>query len=307
MNCIMNIKVKLIKYTYIIFLFFSITFNTGCEKKEYSINMPSISFFPQPEGGSRANLIDGAEDIYHFIVWGNYDGNVVFDGTRVSKEDSKWVYAPTKYWNTNATQYEFYAYTPHTGTATITNNQLSVSGIDLKNNPVDLVMAYTRITNKNFRKVVELNFKHALAIVKFSFKLKEGFSYFNTYRVTSIKWKNVHTQGQFAINRNDSITSHPLGSLGETITITTFKGDKISTSSAMVSDNLLVIPQSTTMAQLTFSLEINEKTEIINKTIPVVWEPGAQYMYNVIIDPYEVTVETTPWEVIDIDNDLIIN
>ena len=295
-----NKKQHLLKYIYTFSLLcLCMVFHTGCASKEDSPSMPSIFFIPQAEGGdTRADLIDSAEDINHFLVWGNYDGNVVFNGIQVSKEGNEWVYEPLQYWNMNATQYEFYAYTTaqEGTTATMTNNQLSVSGIDSKNNPADLVMAYTPVTYENFRKVVNMNFKHALAMVHFSFKLKEGFNYTHTYRVTSVKWNNVYTQGQFTIDRNNTITSQPSGSLGETLAITTFTGSSFTTQSAMVSDDLLVNPQSSTTAQLVFTLEVNGKAETVTKTVSIDWKPGTKYSYNVVIDPYEITVVTTPWE-----------
>lgn len=269
-------------------------FHTGCAGKEDSPNMPSIFFIPQAEGGdTRAYLIDSAEDIDHFLVWGNYDGNVVFNDTQVSKKGNEWVYEPLQYWNMNATQYEFYAYTPiEAGTPEVVDNhQWSVSGIDSKNNPVDLVMAYTQVPQVNFGQDVNLNFKHALAAVNFSFQLREGYTYTNTYDINNIRWNNVYTQGTFTMNRG-TIRATPTGTLG--------------TSNAVnVNTNLLVIPQ-TTEATLAFSLNINDENKEITKNISIDWEPGHKYNYNIIIDPYEIVIEATEWETININQNITI-
>lgn len=293
-------------YTYRL-LFFSILFLIGCGKDEVSPEIPSISFIPQAkEIQTRASFINGSNDFNRFVVWGNYDGKAVFTQQEVTKGSNGWEYSPLQTWVLSANQYDFSAYAQiGTGTPNISNNQLSSIDINCKISQVDLIMAYTTVPKADIGKKVVMDFKHALTAVNFSFKLKEGFSYLNTYKVTRIKWGNIYTQGRLILNPNNTIISSPTGSLGEMNAITTFTGTSFTTTTAMESDFQFVIPQTQTDATLTFMLDINGESKEIVKTVAIDWEPGKRYTYSISFDPFEITIETTPWDVPDM-KDIIV-
>ena len=262
-----NMKFNYLKNTYTYrLLFFSILFLIGCGKDEVSPEIPSISFIPQAkEIQTRASFINGSNDFNRFVVWGIYDRKAGFTQQEVTKGSNGWEYSPLQTWVLSANQYDFSAYAQiGTGTPNISNNQLSSIDINCKISQVDLIMAYTTVPKADIGKKVVMDFKHALTAVNFSFKLKEGFSYLNTYKVTRIKWGNIYTQGRLILNPNNTIISSPTGSLGEMNAITTFTGTSFTTTTAMESDFQFVIPQTQTDATLTFMLDINgESKEIV--------------------------------------------
>lgn len=196
----------------------------------------------------------------------------------------------------SANEYEFIAYTPSDAvTAHSTNNHLDNIYFNSKTTQTDLLMAYANVQKANFGKMVTMSFKHALAAINFSFKLKEGFTYSHTYKVTGIKWNNVYTEGTFAINGN-TITPSVTGSLGETQTLP-FTGTQFTINTAMESDFLFVIPQTLASASLIFTLEINGESQQIEKTVSnIQWESGNKYTYSILLDPFEISIQTTPWE-----------
>ena len=280
-------------------LWFFLLFLTGCGDEDTSFYEPSISFTPQAkEVSSRASFINNTHDLDHFIVWGNYDGEKVFTAQRVNKINDSWEYSPGKSWVLSANEYHFSAYLPaDAGTPRITNNQLYSIDFNCATQQTDLMMAYTTVPKADFGKTVEMSFKHALAAINFSFKLKEGFTYSHTYKVTGIKWNNVYTQGTFALNSNNTITSSVTGQLGETQTLP-FTGTHFTVTTPMDSDFLFVIPQTLASASLTFILEIDGvRKEIVKSVSSIQWESGKRYTYTISIDPFEITVQTTPWEI----------
>lgn len=282
------------------FIIASILFFTSCGEKEDIHSKMGLTFIPQAEEvGSRASFINSINDLEHFIVWGNYDGKEVFTQQKVNKTGYAWEYSPLQYWVFSANEYNFSAYLPEdAGTVHIGNNLLSSIDYDCNEQQIDLMMAYTTIAKENIGHIVHMPFKHALGAVKFVFKLKniEGYNYTNQYQAIDIRWGHVHTQGTFTLNSNNTITTLITGSLNETNKLS-FTGSQITTSTTMTSESLFVIPQELDSASLIFNLKINGENEEVVKTITNIhWESGKIYTYNIIIDPFEITVETTPWE-----------
>ena len=276
----------------------------GCKGEDEPQNVQSISFSPQTEKvDSRADFIENSSALGHFIVWGNYDGNDVFTAQKVNRVDGYWEYTPLQYWILSADSYDFSAYSPEgAGTPNIVDNQLASVSYDCNEQQIDLMMAYTAVPKEKIGETVLMTFNHALAAVNFSFKLNPSFTYNHTYKVTSVQWGNVYTQGQFALNSNNTITASASDE-GAMNAITAFKGTSVNTTSAMECDYQFVIPQNKTNVSLVFNLEINGESKTITKTVPSInWEAGNKYTYTVSLDPFEITVETTPWEVPTIDH-----
>ena len=280
---------------------------TGCWEKDEFKEGDVISFAPKAEEVvSRASFINSTADLNHFIVWGNYDGNVVFAGQRVERVDQQWEYSPLQKWILSADQYDFSAFTPaDAGIPVIVENRLTSIDVDCSISQRDLVMAYTTVPKAKIGQAVLMNFNHALAAVNFSFKLKEGFSYSNSYKIVNVKWDNIHSQGRFTLNKDNTISAQLLGNADESIAPTGITGTTLSAASAIESEYLFVVPQSLSNASLIITIEINGVTSEISKSLAVDWKAGQRYTYNVSIDPFEISVETTPWETPKV-NDLII-
>ena len=266
----------------------------------------------QPSGAKATRaMITGSElPKNNFNVWGGYDGNTVFDGRTVywiAEDYQGWTYDNPEQWVYKT--YRFYAVYPATVGVIYTTapNTLTIANYNVNTHPdVDLLMAeVSSHVYPNDGATVKLNFKHALAAVKFAFRLNEDFSYTNTYKATAIQWSNVYTQGQFALNGSGDIHATATGILGIANAITTFTGTAFTAASAMESDYQFVIPQAQANATLTFTLDINGESREVVKTIPVDWEVGKRYTYNITLDPFEITIETTPWEIPEI-GDIIV-
>ena len=271
----------------------------GCKSEDEPQNVQSISFSPQTEKvDSRADFVETSNDLGHFIVWGNYDGKAVFTAQKVNRVDGYWEYTPLQYWILSAESYDFTAYSPEgAGTPNIVANQLTSVSYDCNAQQIDLMMAYTAVPKADIGKTVLMTFNHALAAVNFSFKLNPSFSYEHNYKVTSVQWSNVYTKGTFTLNANNTITASPSDE-GAMNAITAFSGTSFTTTSAMECDYQFVIPQNNTNVSLVFKLDINGEIQTITKTIPNInWEAGNKYTYTVTLDPFEITVETTPWDV----------
>ena len=275
-------------YIYPFFLVFMLAL-TSCGKEELTGDTP-ITLSSLAKGAfSRAPMVDSEDDtdFNDFVVWGNYDGTEVFTNQLVTRSGSEWTYAPPQYWVTTATLYDFTAYSPQgAGIPQVTNNQLISLDFDSKAKQVDLMMASATVGSEEFGKPVDLPFEHALAAVQFTFQLKEGFSYANTYTFDQIQVGNVYTQGTFALGDNSAISLTLTGNKGETNTIG-------------LSEPMFVIPQAGS-AQFMIKIYCNDTPMEIHKNdVAIHWEAGKLYTYHLVIDPLQditITVETTDWE-----------
>ena len=77
---------------------------TSCGKEEDPTSGISISIVSQAKGAfSRAPIVDSTEDtdFQNFVVWGNYEGTVVFTNQLVTRSGEKWDYTPHQYWESS--------------------------------------------------------------------------------------------------------------------------------------------------------------------------------------------------------------
>lgn len=285
-------------YKHILPLAFFIPLISGCVEKEVT-GHHIISFAHETDDVvSRASFINMSNDIDHFTVWGNYDGTPVFTAQEVVRTYNHWEYSPRQQWVISADQYDFSAYTPvGAGTPNVVGNRLSSIYVDCNATQQDLVMAYTVVPKAEIGRTVMMNFNHPLSAINFSLALSGDFYYRQTYKIISVKWDKVYTEGTFVLNSDNTISVVRADTAKETVPITEFTGSTLSTSSKIESDYLFVIPQTKTDAVLRLVLEINGERKEIVKTVPIAWESGRMYTYNVTIDPFEITIETTPWEI----------
>lgn len=291
------------------FLFVFTSMLMSCENENEPL-LKNISFGTQVEEmQSRAPFVDNEEDeddFNTFAVWGNYNGNQpVFTNQEVHRSTSQptgvWYYSPSKSWNMAADSYVFSAYSPYgVGTPTVVNNLLTSLTFDSNAHPVDLMLAYTPVEKEDIGKTVVPTFNHALGAVNFTFKLKSGFNYVNTYRVTGVQLDNVYTSGLFALNNGNTITPSTTGTPGKTNTITSFTGGAFTISQAMTSDYLFVIPQQSAVATLRLTLDVNgESIELTKENFSINWTMGKKTTYNITLDPlqdFSITVVTTAWD-----------
>lgn len=240
----------------------------------------------------------------HFKVWGGYNGNNVFDGREVTKTASGCTYTGTEYWVPGKT-YNFHAVYPAElpagatltvagdGTVSVSNFDCSATGdvaVDLMTaSAPDDIKADEIIASPN---PVGLTFSHLLSHISFvfdnqltgyaaevtdiSFLIKVKGNYIST---EASPWTNL-IQGAITLYPAADPAAAPL---------------KVENGSKATSDPALVIPQSNTGVNVTFTVTIRK---IINEatgstTMTVVkrftsslattdgeWEMGQRYEYK---------------------------
>lgn len=234
-----------------------------------------------------------------FKVWGGYDGNNVFDGREVTKTASGCTYTGTEYWVPGKT-YNFHAVYPaelpaesilavaDDGTVSVSNFDCSATGgaaVDLMTaSAPDDIKADEIIASPN---PVKLTFSHLLSHISFVFDNQTGY----TAEVTDISF-SIRVKG----NYNSSTEPSPWTKLipGAITLYPAAAPLRVANKSSVTSDPALVIPQSNTGVNVTFTVTIRE---IIDKdtgsTMTVVkrftsslattdgeWKMGQRYEYK---------------------------
>lgn len=263
-----------------------------------------------------------------FKVWGGYDGNNVFDGREVTKTASGCTYTGTEYWVPGKT-YNFHAVYPAElpaeatltvagdGTVSVSNFDCSATGnaaVDLMTASALNIKADEIIASPNS---VELTFSHLLSHISFVFDNKTGYAAEVTDSSSSIRVKGDY---------NSSTEPSPWTNLipGAITLYPAAAPLKVANGSKATSAPALVIPQSNTGVNVTFTVTIRE---IINEatgstTMTVVkrftsplattdgeWKMGQRYEYKATLTdtlmemdgltPITLNVTITDWSVED--------
>lgn len=170
----------------------AIGFDTFVDKATRSVNDPSYT---------NASMFDD------FAVFGYVEGAVLFDGTRVAKDNlaedqtkTGWEYEGTQYWIAGA-NYNFNAVAPKTGGNwevvkkngdTVVTDATKTTISFTNNGTTDLLYATTTQQGAvSGNEAVKFNFRHVLSKVKFSFE--NGYNATNaTIKVKNIVVTNAH-------------------------------------------------------------------------------------------------------------------
>lgn len=234
-----------------------------------------------------------------FKVWGGYDGNNVFDGREVTKTASGCTYTGTEYWVPGKT-YNFHAVYPAElpagatltvagdGTVSVSNFDCSATGdaaVDLMTASAPNIEADKIIDSQN---PVELTFSHLLSHISFVFdnQLTGGYA----AEVTDISF-SIQVKGNYISTEASPWTNLIPGA------ITLYPAAApltVANGSSVTSDPALVIPQSNTGVNVTFTVTIREIIdEATGSTMTVVkrftsplattdgeWKMGQRYEYK---------------------------
>lgn len=237
-----------------------------------------------------------------FKVWGGYDGNNVFDGREVTKTASGCTYTGTEYWVPGKT-YNFHAVYPAElpagatltvagdGTVSVSNFDCSATGdaaVDLMTASAPDIEADEIIASQN---PVELTFSHLLSHISFVFdnQLTDGYAAEVTDIFFSIQVKGDYSSTEASPWTNliqGAITLYPAADpAAAPLTV--------ANESSVTSDPALVIPQSNTEVNVTFTVTIREIIDEAGSTMTVVkrftsplattdgkWEMGQRYEYK---------------------------
>lgn len=242
-----------------------------------------------------------------FKVWGGYDGNNVFDGREVTKTASGCTYTGTEYWVPGKT-YNFHAVYPAElpaeakltvagdGTVSVSNFDCSATGdaaVDLMTASAPDIEADKIIASQN---PVELTFSHLLSHISFVFD-----NQLTDYaaEVTDISF-SIRVKGNYISTEASpwtnlipgAITLYPSAAPSAAPAAAPLK---VANGSSVTSDPALVIPQSNTGVNVTFTVTIREiineatgstMTTVVKRfTSPLAttdgeWEMGQRYEYK---------------------------
>lgn len=234
-----------------------------------------------------------------FKVWGGYDGNNVFDRREVTKTASGCTYTGTEYWVPGKT-YNFHAVYPAElpagatltvagdGTVSVSNFDCSATGgaaVDLMTASAPNIKADEIIARQN---PVELTFSHLLSHISFVFDNQTGY----TAEVTDISFL-IQVKGNYISTEPSRWTTLNPGA-GAITLYPAAAPLKVANESSVTSDPALVIPQSNTGVNVTFTVTIREiidkdtgstMTVVKRFTSPLAttddeWEMGQRYEYK---------------------------
>lgn len=241
-----------------------------------------------------------------FKVWGGYNGNNVFDGREVTKTASGCTYTGTEYWVPGKT-YNFHAVYPAElpagatltvagdGTVSVSNFDCSATG----DAAVDLMTAASAPNIKADEIIarpnpVELTFSHLLSHISFVFdnQLTGGYA----AEVTDISFL-IQVKGNYISTEPSRWTTLNPGAGAITLYPAAAPSAdtlKVANERSVTSDPALVIPQSNTEVDVTFTVTIREIIdETTGSTMTVVkrftspldttdgkWEMGQRYEYK---------------------------
>lgn len=237
-----------------------------------------------------------------FKVWGGYDGNNVFDGREVTKTTSGCTYTGTEYW-VPGKKYNFHAVYPAElpaeatltvagdGTVSVSHFDCSATGdaaVDLMTASATDIKADEIIASPD---PVGLTFSHLLSHISFVFDNKlTGYA----AEVTDISFL-IRVKGDYSSTEPSPWTNLNPGA------ITLYPAADpaaapltVANGSSVTSDPALVIPQSNTGVNVTFTVTIREIIdEATGSTMTVVkrftsslattdgeWEMGQRYEYK---------------------------
>lgn len=145
-----------------------------------------------------------------FFVYGYTSGaQTPFDGTKVSYDGTDWTYSPLRFWDRNNDNYHFYAISPSESTAaatdlvashdvtdgTMTTVSLTLSG---KNNDI-LVADSVQVIKAHYGEVVNLNFRHAGALLDVKVRKGAALGDNGVLKITAVTLENINKTGTLAV------------------------------------------------------------------------------------------------------------
>lgn len=280
----------------------------SCTKTE-TVNVSDANYigFDNAFVGNPTKAIDEvtADNIDHFMVYGGYQGNQIFNGVKISKNSNgEWTYSPLRKWEDNQT-YKFAAYYPETLTVTpvfdYETGSLTFTDVVVNNtvNQVDFIYDESgEISSETSspRAKVPFTFEHMFSMVQFT--IKSGFAEDVAVGISDFKFYGMNSQntlqnGQWAATTQTQILE------GDAIDLREGNAQAVAEAPVDYVDNCVVMPQAfengVVFAKFTVTLTStgtsldnipeNERTAEITAAIPKdTWARGYRYNYIVTID-----------------------
>ena len=254
---------------------------------------------------AEATLTDTIQK-YGFSVWGGYEGNTVFDGRKVTYNDSnsEWGYENTEYWTYNT--YDFHGVYPtpvanstdknYTVTWNNTTKELKIENFNASNN-IDLLHAPVDNQNGQLATVtsqpVTMNFNHILTNVNVELIKKQEAQVIEIVKAAIL----LPTVGDYSWPGTNSIKWSVDEFSTKTLTFDYSENKVLSNAQyTPIIENLLCIPQEIKANAITlrvdYSFKPESNAEITENreyyvTLPAgTWNPGDKVVYRGIIDAH---------------------
>ncbi|MBE6222774.1 MAG: fimbrillin family protein [Bacteroidales bacterium] len=296
------------------------------------VNGPAIGFKTWANGMTKVRTAGES-------VFGNGDSFVVegvktvssspvevFQNVPVSTTDgTNWTYTNTRYWDSNATAYAFYAVSsPDTDLSFGIDGKIAATDVTFTGANNDILLANSvDVAPANYGKPVDFTFKHIGALVDLNVKKAAALSD-ATVAITNLSLEKIDGAGKVAVNGySTNVPSVNWSNLDGNTTYTnnaTLPTD-LSTTATGVINNLVVIPQTLTDTKIlkisytitdkanntnTFNnvaVKLNEFDKVDNtenKTEDVFitsWDASTHYTYTLTIAANAITftADITDW------------
>ena len=265
------------------------------------------------------------------VTSGNTTSNSqVFNDQAVTHNGTDWTYTPKRYWDSNADQYMFFAYAPHsgdfTGTVAMANpaaSAFSITGftqsttvanqvdllVDLSSHAVDHTNTSTAATKPK----VGFAFNHILSNVNFKMGVStalKGDNQSNPVAVQSVEVKGVYINGTYSYANSawgwsSRTSTSPFAATLKNNNTVVFASDELTATAADVPGlvNMLLIPGSVSGYTITINYTIG--TEEFEKTINLTdfkngnnaadasWAIATKYTYVLTIGPDPIEFDAT--------------
>ena len=240
----------------------------------------------------------------HFFVYANTSSSdVVFSNTKVYLSNNQWVYDELETWSQGST-YKFTAYSVSDETGLPAENgtvaygydegKLTITGYTSNDDyQRDLLLAASSQTLTDINEPVNFTFKHALAMVKFTFQSSLGDK--NPVKITGFTVSGMHTKGDVSVTTT-GIEWINQSNEDPAVAFTDNTWADITTTTPIPSDEFVVIPQSTGTVTVNFKAQIGSaspvdlKAEINIDDVENGWESGKRYNYTATITGTDLNV-----------------
>ena len=258
------------------------------------IGNPTKGGLPQDEQYGSGNPIS------HFFVFGNTAPDaVVFGGVHVYESNGQWVYDDLKQWQ-NGQTYKFAAYSTNEETQLTEtvgfdydSHTLTITDFVSSNDSQrDLLVATTTEDLNPDNVPVPFNFKHALAMIKFTLQSSLGDN--NPIKITGFKVNNISTKSTLTVSENNG-TQISWGAVSETEEFINSVDMEAITAIPAESDEFVIIPQIVSgNITVSFSVFVDGVTSTpmpLTATIEnPTWEEGKRYNYVATITGTDINV-----------------
>ena len=258
----------------------------------------------------------------------------VFDDVAVNYDGTNWTYTNTRFWDSNATSYTFFAVSnPTTALTFAADGTIAATAVTFAGNNNDILLANSvEVLPANYKSnvPVALVFKHIGSLVDLKVKKSAGLNTANaTVAIAAVSLEKIDGAGKVAVTSySTNVPTVAWTELDGNTTYTNASGvtpvETLPTNVGTTGDNLIntlvVIPQTladTKILKISYTItdaagtvntftnteiKLNQfdKTDDTDNTTPFItgWEAGKHYVYTLTIDANTInfTGSITDWD-----------